>query len=238
VTVLEITDLEVRYGAVEAVRGVSLHLGANQTLGLLGPNGAGKSSLLRAISGLTSYRGSIKYDGREVRRVGPEALASAGLVHVPEGRRLFPSLTVHENLQMGEIARARREAFFRIDDAYDLFSALTALRNRQAWTLSGGEQQMVAVSRALVACPRLLLLDEPSLGLAPIVVDIVFDALKSVADRVPMLLVEQNTSKSLQLCAEAAVLVNGSIVLSGPSAELGDRRALLDRYLGKEELDQ
>jgi branched-chain amino acid transport system ATP-binding protein len=232
---LEIDGLEVRYGAVEAVRGVSLELGAEDTLGLLGPNGAGKSSLLRAVSGLVGYRGSIRYDGREVRKVGAEALARAGLIHVPEGRRLFPSLTVHENLQMGSTARAGREAYFKIDDAYDMFAALGALRDRPAWTLSGGEQQMVAVSRALVACPRLLLLDEPSLGLAPIIVDVVFGALKVVADRVPMLLVEQNTTKSLELCARAAVLVNGSIVLSGASSELNDRRAILDRYLGKED---
>jgi branched-chain amino acid transport system ATP-binding protein len=235
---LEIQGLEVSYGTVEAVRKVDLELGERTTMALLGPNGAGKSSLLRAVSGLVPYRGSIRFDGREVRRTGAEALGRAGLIHVPEGRRLFASMTVHENLTIGLVARSGREAVFGIDDVYDLFAALPALRNRQAWTLSGGEQQMVAVSRALVACPRLLLLDEPSLGLAPIIVDVVFDVLKVVADRVPILLVEQNTTKSLQLCDMAAVLVNGSVVLAGRSVELDDRRALLDRYLGKEEIDQ
>lgn len=235
---LEIENLQVSYGAVSAVRGISLALHAGEAVALLGPNGAGKSSTLRAISGLCSYEGSIRFDGREVRSTNAEKLARAGLIHVPEGRRLFASLSVHENLMMGTIALGRRAPVFSLDDVYDLFPALVRLRGRESWSLSGGEQQMVALGRAFVAGPRVLMLDEPSLGLAPILVTAVFDALTAVKDRLPILLVEQNTTKSLALCGRGAVLVDGLIALEGSAEQLSDRRALLDSYLGQEEIDE
>lgn len=230
---LEIRGLEVRYGTVQAVRELDLVVGDGGSVALLGPNGAGKTSTLRAVSGLVSYRGAITFDGHDCRRLGAEALARRGLIHVPEGRRLFASLTVHENLLSGLAARAGRRGDFSVDDVYDLFPPLTRLRRRPAWTLSGGEQQMVALGRALVAAPRLLLLDEPSLGLAPIVVRTVLSALEEIRRTTPMLVVEQNTSMALRLCQEAVVMAQGEAVLRGSATEIGDRRALIDSFLGR-----
>ncbi len=231
---LEIENLVVSYGAVEAVRGVDLSVSAGEVVGLLGPNGAGKTSTLRAASGLVSYGGSVRFDGKEVSRLGVEKAAKAGLIHVPEGRHIFPTLTVHENLQVGATARAGRADGYSFEEVYALFPALAGMRDRGGWALSGGEQQMLAVGRALVAAPRLLMLDEPSLGLAPILVKAVFGALRKIAERTPVLLVEQNTVMALKLCHRAAVLSGGRIVLSGTAADLSDRSAILDSYLGQE----
>jgi branched-chain amino acid transport system ATP-binding protein len=232
---LEISDLEVRYGAVQAVRGLSIEIGAGGVVALLGPNGAGKTSTLRAITALEPYRGSVQFEGREVRALGPEGCAKAGLIHVPEGRHVFPTLTVHENLQVGATA-ARGRTGYSFDDVYDLFPTLQPLRARDGWALSGGEQQMVAIGRALVAAPRLLLLDEPSLGLAPIVVKAVFQALREVRARTPILLVEQNTAQAMTLADHATVLAHGEVVLRGTPEELSDRSALLSSYLGQKEI--
>jgi branched-chain amino acid transport system ATP-binding protein len=229
---LTITDLEVRYGAVEAVRGLSVTVGDGDVVALLGPNGAGKTSTLRASTALVRYGGSISFEGTEVAKLGPEGCAKRGLIHVPEGRHVFPTLSVHENLQVGTTARRGRDGY-SFDDVYDLFPALGQLRGRNGWALSGGEQQMVAIGRALVAAPRLLLLDEPSLGLAPIVVKAVFAALRNIRGRTPILIVEQNTTQALQLCDRASALVSGRIVMSGNAAEMNDRSALLDSYLGQ-----
>jgi branched-chain amino acid transport system ATP-binding protein len=236
--VLEISGLEIDYGAVQAVRGLDLAVGPNETMGLLGPNGAGKTSTLRAITALVGYRGSIRYEGKEVSHLGTESAAKAGLIHVPEGRHVFPTLSVHENLQVGTTARHGRTEGYSLDDVYDLFPTLRQLRDRAGWALSGGEQQMVAIGRALVAAPRMLLLDEPSLGLAPIVVKAVFGALRQVSARTAILLVEQNTVMALRVCQRAAVLVGGRIVLQGTAAELSDRTALLDSYLGQETIHE
>ena len=232
---LEVNELEVSYHVVRAVDGLSLSVGEGEVVALLGPNGAGKTSTLRAITALESYRGSVRFDGKEARSLGPEGCARAGLIHVPEGRHVFPTLTVHENLLVGATA-ARGRTGFSFDDVYDLFPALQRLRDRDGWALSGGEQQMVAVGRALVAAPRLLLLDEPSLGLAPIVVKAVFQALAEVRKQTPILLVEQNTAQGLTLADHGAVLVNGKVVLRGTAAELADRQALLASYLGQKEI--
>ena len=229
---LTITDLEVRYGAVEAVRGLSVTVGEGDVVALLGPNGAGKTSTLRASTGLVRYGGSIDFEGVEVSKLGPEGCAKRGLIHVPEGRHVFPTLSVHENLQVGTTARRGRDGY-SFDDVYDLFPALSQLRDRNGWALSGGEQQMVAIGRALVAAPRMLLLDEPSLGLAPIVVKAVFAALRNIRGRTPMLIVEQNTTQALRLCDRASALVSGRIVMSGNASEMNDRSALLDSYLGQ-----
>jgi branched-chain amino acid transport system ATP-binding protein len=232
--VLEVTSLEVVYGPVKAVRGIDVAVGTREIVALIGPNGAGKTSTLRAISGLVRSTGSISFDGISCRGMSIEALARAGLIHVPEGRRVFPSLNVYENLQVGTTASAGRTDGFSIDEVFDLFPPLAPLRKRDGWALSGGEQQMVAIGRALVAKPRLLLLDEPSLGLSPKFTQAVYAALAAVSERIPMLLVEQNTVMALKHCTRAAVMVGGRLVLEGTSEDLADREALVASYLGEE----
>ena len=231
---LELRGLQVSYGPVEAVRGIDLQVDNGEVVALIGPNGAGKTSTLRAISGLAPSRGAISFDGMDCRRLSVQGGARRGLIHVPEGRRVFTTLTVHENLLVGTTARRGRADVYTVDDVYDLFPALAPLRQREGAALSGGEQQMVAIGRALVAGPRLLLLDEPSLGLAPKVARSLFAALAQVATRTPLLLVEQNTVLALKVCNRAAVMVNGRIVLEGSAAELTDRSALVASYLGEE----
>lgn len=228
---LEISDLTVSYGPVDAVRGVSLDL-ERGCIALLGPNGAGKTSTLRAISRLTPSRGRVIFDGHDLQRTSAQRLARMGLIHVPEGRRVFPTLTVHENLQVGQTATAGRRARHTIDEVYDLFPALRQLRDREGWSLSGGELQMVAIGRALLAAPRLLMLDEPSLGLAPIVTKVVYAALREVTAAMPVLLVEQNTSVALELSDRAIVMVGGEFVMSGRSSEMQDREGMMAAYLG------
>ena len=231
---LELHDIQVSYGAVEAILGIDLTVGGGEVLALIGPNGAGKTSTLNAISGLVPYRGSITFDGAECRKLGVQGSARRGLIQVPEGRRVFASLTVLENLLVGETARRGRDTTYSIDDVFDLFPSLHSLRDRDGWALSGGEQQMVAIGRALVASPRMLLLDEPSLGLAPIVTRSLFAALAEIAQRTPILLVEQNTALALRLCSRACVMVAGKVVLTGSADELQDRSALVASYLGEE----
>ncbi len=230
---LELRGVEVSYGPVEAVRGIDLEVGSAEIVALVGPNGAGKTSTLRAISGFAAHRGTIHFDGDDLRKVSVQAAARRGLIHVPEGRHVWPTLTVHENLQVGTTARRKRPEGYAIDEVYDLFPALGGLRRRDGWALSGGEQQMVAIGRALVAGPRLLLLDEPSLGLAPIVVKSLFAALAEIGTRTPILLVEQNTVLALKICSRACVMVTGEFVLRGTAAELTDRAALVASYLGE-----
>ena len=234
---LRVDGLSVRYGPVLAVDGLDLEVGAGEAVALLGPNGAGKTSTLSALSRLVASTGSMRFDDHQLDRMRVESVARLGLCHVPEGRRVFPSLTVQENIQVATTARAGRAPLFTVDDVYELFPALVPLRRRAGWALSGGEQQMVAISRALVASPRMLLLDEPSLGLAPIVVGAVFDALRQVRDRVPLLLVEQNTDMALGLCDRAYVLSEGKVALAGSSTELAGDQNLIDSYLGRHDLD-
>jgi branched-chain amino acid transport system ATP-binding protein len=231
--VLEISGLCVTYDGTEAVVDCSLSVTEGAAVALLGPNGAGKSSTLKAISGLVEFGGTIEFDGVPLRKLTPEKIARAGLVHVPEGRRLFGSLSVHENLLIGRTSRNGREGGYSIDDVYDLLPALKPISKRAGWALSGGEQQMVAIGRGLVSAPRLLLLDEPSLGLAPIIVKTVFEALREVSRRTPILLVEQNAVTAIDLCQRGYVLVDGRIVMQGTSEELGSREALIDSYLGQ-----
>ena len=202
---LTIENLHVHYGTTHAVRGVSLTVRDADTVALLGPNSAGKSSILNAISGLNPYEGTITFDGTDLTGMPPEKRARAGLVQVPEGRRMIGTLTVHENLLLGMTAQAGRTPIFGLEDVYVLFPMLADMTKRPSWTLSGGQQQMVAVGRALVAAPRLLMLDEPSLGLSPLVAKEVFNALRKISAEVPLLLVEQNSNAALDLCSSVTI---------------------------------
>jgi branched-chain amino acid transport system ATP-binding protein len=210
---------------------VSVSVPERGVVALLGPNGAGKSSILRAISQLTTYRGSVRFDGEELYGHDPALVTRRGVVHVPEGRRIIATLTVEENLRLGEDASGNRPAAYNRDDVYDLFPALVQLRSRDGWMLSGGEQQMLAIGRGLLAAPRLLLLDEPSLGLSPAASRSVYTVLRTVAESIPLLLVEQNTTEALTLADRGYVLVNGTIATEGSADELRDRRTMLDTYL-------
>jgi branched-chain amino acid transport system ATP-binding protein len=233
---LLVKDLTVSYDSVRAVRGIDIEVGAGEIVCLLGPNGAGKSSTLRAISHLIEYRGSIHFDGTEVRSLRPDQLSRRGLIHVPEGRQIFPNLTVDDNLHVGLAASSGRHGGFSLTDVYDMLPALQNLRKRSGWALSGGEQQMLAIGRALVAGPRLMLIDEPSLGLAPRIVSSVFGILKRLRERIPILIVEQNTTMALQIADRAYIMVDGLIELKGKPEELGDRDALIRSYLGQRRL--
>jgi branched-chain amino acid transport system ATP-binding protein len=229
---LELEGLQVTYGTTVAVASLDLSVPDAGATALLGANGAGKTSTLRAISRLIPSKGRIMFEGKDVSRSAPEAVARRGLVHVPEGRRVFGALTVHDNLRVGATAKGGRKPVFALSDIYDLFPPLQRLRHRRCWMLSGGEQQMVAIGRALMASPRLLLLDEPSLGLAPNIVQSVYGALDQVKSRMPLLVVEQNATLGLELCDRAYVLLSGRLVLQGTAAELTSRDALLESYLG------
>ena len=239
--VLDVQDLRVGYaGGVEALRGVSLQVREGAVTAVLGNNGAGKSTLLRALSGtLAAQRGtvtggSIAFAGRSLVGADPADIARSGLVQVPEGRRIFGDLTVEENLRAGGLAardkQARARARARVDE---LFPILGERRTQRAGLLSGGEQQMLAIGRALMASPRVLLLDEPSLGLAPRIVERVRDVIAEInADGVTVVLVEQNAAMALALADDAVVLEVGQVALEGPAAELAESDAVRDRYLG------
>jgi len=226
---LEVEDLRVRYGSVEAVHGVSFAANAGEVTALIGANGAGKSSTLAAISGLVPAGGRIRFDGRDIARVPPHAIVRAGVVQVPEGREILALMTVEENLLMGLRGRDRSE----LVSAYERFPILGERRALLAGTLSGGEQQMLAIARALLARPRLLLLDEPSLGLAPLIVKRVFDTLADLKHQgVTMLLVEQNALRALRLADRAYVMELGRIVMNGTGRELLGEEGVARTYLG------
>jgi branched-chain amino acid transport system ATP-binding protein len=230
---LEVTGLHVAYGSTIAVQELDLEVGPTEAVALLGPNGAGKSSTLAAISQVTASTGRVRFDDQDLSGVPAERVSRMGLIQVPEGRHVFPTLTVEENLRMGQVAAAGRTDGYGLDDVYELFPALVELRKRQGYVLSGGEQQMVAIGRALVAAPRLLMLDEPSLGLSPRVAKQVFQALNVIRVRTPLLVVEQNTRLALATCGRGYVLNDGEAVMSGEAAKLEDRSALLASYLGQ-----
>ncbi len=229
---LVVEDLQVSYGTTEAVRGVSLSIDAGAAVALLGANGAGKTSTLRGITRLEPIKGKVSFDGKDLAGLAPEAVARLGLIHVPEGRHVFGDLTVHENLQMGETAKSGRSGW-SFDDVYDLFPALVPLRARLGFALSGGEQQMVVLGRALMAAPRFLLVDEPSLGLAPVIAHAVAEALVEVRDRMSLLVVEQNVHLATQVCDRAVVIAEGQIRFEAESHELRDSDELLASYLGQ-----
>lgn len=226
---LEVEDLRVRYGAVEAVHGVSFAANAGEVTALIGANGAGKSSTLAAISGLVPARGRIRFDGRDIAGAPPHAIVRAGVVQVPEGREILARMTVEENLLMG-LRDGERSA---LGSAYERFPILRERRALLAGSLSGGEQQMLAIARALLARPRLLLLDEPSLGLAPLVVKRVFEILAELKRQgVTMLLVEQNALRALRLADRAFVMELGRVVMRGTGGELLRDEGVARTYLG------
>jgi branched-chain amino acid transport system ATP-binding protein len=234
---LELNEVEVRYGAVAAVRGLDLRLERGEIVGLIGPNGAGKSTTLHAIMGLVPlHGGDIRLGGRSLRGRAPEWVARAGIALVPEGRRIYPNLTVAENLRLGLAARRSRVGEERAADiawVHDLFPVVEEFAARPAGTLSGGQQQQLAIARALVARPDLLLLDEPSLGLAPQLVDVVFAALAEIRKRgVPVLLVEQRAQRTVAFADRSYVLSNGELTTTLGPADAGDTERLIAAYFG------
>jgi branched-chain amino acid transport system ATP-binding protein len=233
VTALALEKLSVRYGAVEAVRGLSLEVPSGQIVGLIGPNGAGKSSTLYAIMGMAPITGGdVRLDGASVVGRRPEDVAKRGVAIVPEGRRIFGELTVEENLRLGLAARSARKNGEGMARAYDLFPILREFRSRQAGMLSGGQQQQLAIGRALAADPEVLLLDEPSLGLAPKIVDVVFEALTRIRDAgLAVLLVEQRAQRTVALADQSHVLANGELRLSLGPQDAGDTDRLVAAYL-------
>ena len=234
--ILEVRDLRVRYGAIEALRGVNLAVGAGQGVALIGANGAGKSTTLRAISRMIPVAaGTVELEGEDVTRLQSHQLVARGMAHAPEGRGIFLNLTVRENLELGAYLRTdRSEIVADADKSYALFPILAERRDQVAGTLSGGEQQMLAVARALMSRPKLLLLDEPSLGLAPQVVEKIFAVLREVNENgVALLLVEQNAHKALQLAHRAYVLETGQIVMNGTGRELLQSPEVRKAYLGE-----
>jgi branched-chain amino acid transport system ATP-binding protein len=235
--VLRVEGIDVFYGHVQALRGVSLELNDGEIVSLLGANGAGKTSTLRAISGLVPVaRGDVVFDGRRLNGASPDETAQLGIAHIPEGRGIFPRSSVWQNLKMGGYVRRLREAELRarVDDVVGVFPALKGLLRRPAGTLSGGEQQMLAIARALIARPRVLMLDEPSHGLAPMVVKDVFTLLTHLRDAgTALLIVEQYASIALSVADRAYVLERGRVSLSGTAAAVRrNKKHLAGAYLG------
>jgi branched-chain amino acid transport system ATP-binding protein len=233
--ILEVKDLSVSYGAIRALKGISLTLEETEIVTLIGANGAGKSTTLRAIMGLVPISGGeVRYRDRSTRSTPTHRLVREGLVLVPEGRIVFANLSVAENLDMGAYARRDGGVAADLDRVFALFPRLQERQRQTAGTLSGGEQQMLAIGRALMSRPRVLLLDEPSLGLAPIIVHAIFEAIVEIhRSGVPVLLVEQNANAALRHSDRAYVLETGSVALQGPSAEVAANPRVKEAYLGE-----
>jgi branched-chain amino acid transport system ATP-binding protein len=234
--VLEIEDVHLYYGAIHALKGVSLVVGAGEIVTLIGANGAGKSSTLRAINGISKPRqGRIRFHGNDITGGAPHSIVKSGIAQSPEGRRLFPRMSVTENLEMGAFQRDDKENFAAdMARVFDLFPRLKERRTQKAGTMSGGEQQMCAIGRALMARPKLLLLDEPSMGLAPIFVERIFETVVEVNKQgTPVLLVEQNALMALDVAQRGYVMETGRIALEGPAADLKTNEQVRKTYLGE-----
>ncbi len=234
---LEIRDLSVSYGAITALSSVSISVPAGEIVAVLGANGGGKTTLLKTISGLVQAgSGSIVFDGERITKLSPEAITRKGIVQAPEGRQIFGELTVRENLQIGAFTvRDRNNRERNLERVYGYFPVLQERRDQVSQTLSGGEQQMLAIGRALMASPRLLILDEPSLGLAPLIVQSIFRIITEFqAEGTTILIVEQNALQTLRISSFAYVLQVGKLVKSGPASELQDDPELVEAYLGRE----
>ena len=235
--ILELEDVHTYYGAIHALKGISLTVNEGEVVTLIGANGAGKSTTLRSINGLNHpRRGKITFRGRDITNAAPHGIVKDGIAQSPEGRRLFPRMSVVENLEMGAFQREDRSNLKEdMDRVFDLFPRLAERRQQKAGTLSGGEQQMCAIGRALMARPKLLLLDEPSMGLAPIFVEKIFEIIKEINDQgTPILLVEQNALMALDAADRGYVLETGRVALSGDAKELRQNEQVRKTYLGED----
>lgn len=233
---LEIKDLEVYYGVIQAIKGVSFEVNKGEVIALIGANGAGKTTILHTISGLiTPKSGSVMFEGCDISKVPAHKIVSMGMAHVPEGRRVFTEMTVYQNLKMGAYTRKSKSEFEEtLKMVYSRFPRLEERKNQIAGTLSGGEQQMLAMGRALMSHPSIILMDEPSMGLSPIFVNEIFDIIKSVSEMgTTVLLVEQNAKKALAIADRAYVLETGNIVREGIASELMNDDSIKKAYLGE-----
>lgn len=233
---LEINDLEVCYGVIRAIKGVSFEVNQGEVIALIGANGAGKTTILHTITGLIpAEKGSILFDGKELTKTPAHKIVSMGMAHVPEGRRVFAQLSVLENLKLGAYTRKNKaEIEESLQMVYDRFPRLEERKNQVAGTLSGGEQQMLAMGRALMSKPRIILMDEPSMGLSPLLVSEIFDIIKVISEGgTTVLLVEQNAKKALSIADRAYVLETGNITLSGKASDLMNDDSVKKAYLGE-----
>ncbi|HIW84208.1 MAG TPA: ABC transporter ATP-binding protein [Candidatus Dorea gallistercoris] len=233
---LTIKDLEVYYGVIQAIKGVSFEVNQGEVIALIGANGAGKTTILHTITGLIAPKnGSVLFEGKELTKMPAHKIVSLGMAHVPEGRRVFSDLSVYENLRMGAYTRRdKNEIEQTLEKVYERFPRLKERRNQMAGTLSGGEQQMLAMGRALMSKPKIILMDEPSMGLSPIMVNEIFSIIQEVSDGgTTVLLVEQNAKKALAIADRGYVLETGNIVLEGKASDLLDNDSIKKAYLGE-----
>lgn len=235
-SMLEVKDLKVNYGVIQAIKGVSFHVEQGEVIALIGANGAGKTTILHTISGLLAPKeGSVIFEGKDIVKIPGHKIVSMGMAHVPEGRRVFAQLSVLQNLKMGAYTRKDKEEISRtLKTVFERFPRLEERQNQLAGTLSGGEQQMLAMGRALMSHPRLILMDEPSMGLSPIFVNEIFDIIEEVSKSgTTVLLVEQNAKKALSIADRAYVLETGNIVLEGRADDLLNDDSIKKAYLGE-----
>lgn len=233
---LEVKDLEVYYGVIQAIKGVSFEVNQGEVIALIGANGAGKTTILHTVTGLLSpKKGQVFFEGKDITKVPAHKIVSMGMAHVPEGRRVFAELSVYENLKMGAYTRKdKSEIEESLENVYRRFPRLEERKNQMAGTLSGGEQQMLAMGRALMSKPKIILMDEPSMGLSPILVNEIFDIIRAVSESgTTVLLVEQNAKKALAIADRAYVLETGKIVLEGNAKDLLEDDSIKKAYLGE-----
>lgn len=233
---LEVKDLEVYYGVIQAIKGISFHVDKGEVIALIGANGAGKTTTLHTVTGLISPKnGHVLFEGKDITKVPAHKIVSMGMAHVPEGRRVFAELSVYENLKMGAYTRKdKNEIEESLKNVYKRFPRLEERKNQMAGTLSGGEQQMLAMGRALMSRPKIILMDEPSMGLSPIMVNEIFDIIRSVSESgTTVLLVKQNAKKALSIADRAYVLETGKIVLEGKAKDLLEDDSIKKAYLGE-----
>ncbi len=233
---LEVKDLEVYYGVIQAIKGISFEVNKGEVIALIGANGAGKTTTLHTITGLLSpKKGHVLFEGKDITKVPAHKIVSMGMAHVPEGRRVFAELSVYENLKMGAYTRKdKNEIEESLANVYKRFPRLEERKNQMAGTLSGGEQQMLAMGRALMSKPKIILMDEPSMGLSPILVNEIFDIIRAVSESgTTVLLVEQNAKKALAIADRAYVLETGKIVLEGNAKDLLEDDSIKKAYLGE-----
>lgn len=233
---LEVKDLEVYYGMIQAIKGISFEVNKGEVIALIGANGAGKTTTLHTITGLLSpKKGSVMFEGKDITKIPAHKIVSMGMAHVPEGRRVFADLSVYENLKLGAYTRKDKENLNKdLESIYERFPRLAERKNQSAGTLSGGEQQMLAMGRALMSKPSIILMDEPSMGLSPILVNEIFDIIESISKSgTTVLLVEQNAKKALSIADSAYVLETGKIVTSGKASELLEDDSIKKAYLGE-----